>query len=141
MKKYKITYICNDAVVDISKKSSDDNIDEYVSGSIAPRYTELFAYSADHAEYNFYKSFSGTPNNLIKILDVREMPVDVNDINTYRVRIDYAFDNFEKSGHGDMLISAVSPQQAELFAFRALCNTDKCGVDAYTVDKIQTRFY
>ena len=31
MKKYKITYICNDNVVDISKKSSDDDIDEYVS--------------------------------------------------------------------------------------------------------------
>ena len=139
MKKYKITYICNDTVADISKKLSDDDIDEYVSDKMTPKSIEIFAYSADHAEYKFYKSFmSSISNNFIKILDVCEIPLNENDMNTYRICIDYIPDNLEKYSyrdvfHKDILVSATSPQQAELFVLRSFCNTDKRAIHVHAV--------
>lgn len=142
MKKYKITYICNDNVIDINPNIDPKKYDsdEYVTGNITPKFKEVIAFSKDHAELQFYKSFSSTPNNLIKVLDVCEIPVNENDINTYSVCIDYTFNDSERTGHGHMLVSAISPQQAELSAFRSLCDTDKCGIHAYVIQKIGTRF-
>ena len=138
MKKYKITYTSNDNVVDVNPNIDPEKYDsdEYVTGKITTKFKEVVAFSADDAELQFYKSFGGTPNNLIKILDVSEIPLNENDMNTYRVCIDYVFNDSERTGHGQLLVSAVSPRQAELFAFRSLCNTDKCGLHAYVIQKI-----
>ena len=138
MKKYKITYTSNDNVVDVNPNIDPEKYDsdEYVTGKITTKFKEIVAFSADDAELQFYKSFGSTPNNLIKILDVSEIPLNENDMNTYRVCIDYVFNDSERTGHGQLLVSAVSPRQAELFAFRSLCNTDKCGLHAYVIQKI-----
>lgn len=134
MKKYRITYIANTNVIDRNPNINPEKYeaDEYVSGDMTDtKSIELFAYSADHAEYKFYKSFGGSSTGLIKILDISEIPVDKNDMNTYRVYIYYTYDDLEKAGCGDIVVSAVSPQQAELFVLRALCNTDNCGIHAH----------
>lgn len=139
MKKYKITYTSNDNVVDVNPNIDPEEYHsyEYVTGKITTKFKEVVAFSVDDAELQFYKSFGSTPNNLIKILDVSEIPLNENDMNTYRVCIDYVFnDDSERTGHGELLVSAVSPRQAELFAFRSLCNTDKCGLHAYVIQKI-----
>lgn len=138
MKKYKITYTSNDNVVDVNPNIDPEKYDsdEYVTGKITTKFKEVIGFSADDAELQFYKSFGSTPNNLIKILDVSEIPINENDMETYRVCIDYIFKDSERTGHGQLLVSAVSPRQAELFAFRSLCNTDKCGLHAYVVRKL-----
>jgi hypothetical protein len=138
MKKYRITYTSNDNVVDVNPNIDPEEYHsyEYVTGKITTKFKEVVAFSADDAELQFYKSFGSTLNNLIKILDVYEIPLNENDMSTYRVCIDYIFDDSERTGHGEVLVSAVSPRQAELFAFRSLCSTDKCGLHAYVVRKL-----